>query len=391
MLDLSAIELLLQESLKDTFKQTHPSKDNKSHVVAGIDWLSRAQDKSGDNGVSAWYSLVNGWQPSYIETTGYIINTFLDASVYLKKPSLLRRAIKMADFLVGMQHELGGYRTSVPSRGVDSAPTVFNTSQDLLGLTDIYELTKKKKYLDSVILASDFLLSIQEPDGSWLKYTYGSMKHTYHTRVAWGILKVWKLTKKRMYYLAAIRNLEWAAKQQLANGWFQQNRLPNPDPEVPYTHTIAYAIEGFLWSGLLLKNKEYLEIAAKGALPIANYYLTHHFLPGTFDKNWVSKDNYTCLTGDAQLALMWLELFKYNGNPIFFNAAYQMLEFLKSTQSTESISPDSIRGAIKGSYPIYGDLPKNLGYCRYAYLNWSTKFFLDALIVEDQIIASLKK
>src|SRR5260221_412849 len=206
--------MLIDESLKDLFQMKHPVLSNKDHIIAGLEWLCRAQDQSGDNGVSAWFSLVNGWQPSYIETTGYIINTFLDASTYLHRPDLQKRAILMADFLVKMQHETGGYRTAVPSRGPESAlPTVFNTGQDLLGMTAVYQLTKKKKHLNSAVQAADFLLSIQEADGSWLKYTYGSMKHTYHTPGAWGILKVWQLTHKKKYLNAARKNLDWAAQR----------------------------------------------------------------------------------------------------------------------------------------------------------------------------------
>jgi len=381
-----SLTLLGFECFRDLLKCKYPVYSNEVHIKAGIDWLCRAQNISDDNGVSAWFSLVNGWQPSYIETTGYIINTFLDVSKKMNQPELKKRAIKMADFLILMQHELGGYRTAVPSRGAKSVPTVFNTGQDLLGLTDVYTLTKNRKYLHSATRAADFLLSIQESDGSWLKYTYGMMKHTYHTRVAWGILKVWQISGKKKYLNAAKKNLSWAEKQQQKNGWFTQNHLPLPNPKVPYTHTIAYAIEGFLWSGLILKNQKYLDIAAKGALPLANYYLCHDLLPGTFDQDWKSRDEYTCLTGDAQMALIWLELYKVTHKVTFLEAAQKMLLFLKSTQPTGSTVHLDIRGGIKGSLPIFGDILHNSGYCRLAYLNWSTKFFLDALLVEDQII-----
>ena len=45
----------------------------------------------------------------------------------------------------------------------------------------------------------------------------------------------------------------------------------------------------------------------------------------------------------------------------------------------------NIKGAIKGSFPIYGDIINNKGYCRMAYLNWATKFFIDALLAEERI------
>lgn len=377
--------LLLRESWKDFIQHSNGVYSNEVHIKAAIQWLCLAQDKTTDGGVSAWFSLLNGWQPSYIETTGYIINTFLESSQYFKNSELRERAIKMADFLVTMQDTTGGYRTVVPSRAVDSRPTVFNTGQDLLGLTDIYTLTKNKKYLNSVTKAADFLTEIQEEDGSWLKYTYGSMKHTYHTRVAWGILKVWEITKKPKYKKAALKNLNWAAQQLQSNGWFKQNNLPKPNPSVPYTHTIAYAIEGFLWSGILLKEKRYIQIASKSALPLAKIFLQSGFLAGTYDSNWKSNNTYTCLTGDAQLALIWLELYKLTKFSIFKQAGYKMLRYLKSNQNVLPSTEAEIKGALKGSNPLYGDLAKNEGYCRLAYLNWSTKFFIDALLSQEEI------
>ncbi len=384
MIDLQLVALS-SEIAREVRNQKHPVRDNSTHIEAGLAWLCRAQDLSGDFGVSAWYSLINGWQPSYIETTGYIINTFLDAAELYPRLKLEKRAIQMADFLIRMQHPLGGYRTAVPSRSIESVPTVFNTGQDLLGMTAAYSHTKKEKYRLSAIKAADFLLSIQESDGSWLQYTYGNMKHTYHTRVAWGLLKVWEITSEKKYKKAAIKNLEWAAKQQLANGWFKQNQLPSPNPDVPYTHTISYAIEGFLWSGLILGEKKYIEIAKRAALPLAHYFLRHQFMPGTFSQSWKSTNSYTCLTGDAQLSLMWLELFAYDHNFDFLKAALSMNQYLKSFHPTESDYDPNRRGALPGSFPIYGDLLHNQGYCRLAFLNWSTKFFIDALLCEGKL------
>ena len=183
---------------------------------------------------------------------------------------------------------------------------------------------------------------------------------------------------------AAIRNLNWASKYQLKNGWFENNELPLSNTQVPFTHTIAYAIEGFLWSGLILKDSKFLIIALKGSVPLLNYYLKNNFLPATLNEEWKSNDRYSCLTGDAQISLMWLELFKLTNEERFFTAASKMNSYLKRTQLINH-QIRNIRGAIAGSYPIFGDLIRNKGYCRLAYLNWSTKFFIDALLSEDAI------
>ena len=68
-----------------------PAKDNKFHLVEAIEWIKRAQDVNADGGVARGYSITwnpyfrsKGWQPSYPETTGYIIPTFFKTTKYFR-------------------------------------------------------------------------------------------------------------------------------------------------------------------------------------------------------------------------------------------------------------------------------------------------------------------
>ncbi len=355
---------------------------NRDHIFLALNWLKRAQDTTNQGGVSAWYSLVSGWSHSYIETTGYIINTFLDCARIYGSTDLQNRAAHMGDFLLTQEVAGGGFRTAVAEQQDPSPPTVFNTGQDLLGLTSLYEVTHENKYRDAAVRAADFLCEIQEPDGSWLKNTYGSTKHTYHTRVAWGLLRVYEITGIEKYKDSACKNLDWALVNQLPNGWYAVNHLPPPNSVVPFTHTISYAIEGFWWSSLILNSKPYAMSALKGAIPPLNYFLKYNKLPGTFDSQWQSKDVYSCLTGDAQLSLMWWQMYHLTGKQYFKEAGTKMNRYLKSKQVTKSLVPQTI-GGMAGSDPLWGDLLANRGYCRLAYINWATKFFIDALLAEE--------
>ena len=62
-------------SIKDTLKKHYPAYSNEVHIKAAMDWLSLAQKQNNDGGVSALFSLFEGWAPSYVETTGYIMPT----------------------------------------------------------------------------------------------------------------------------------------------------------------------------------------------------------------------------------------------------------------------------------------------------------------------------
>lgn len=375
---------LVSICIKDSLGIFYPEKENEIHIKAGLEWLKFAQDQSSDGGVSAWYSLLTGWMPSYIETTGYIISTFLDCSEYFKDKDLNKRATKMGDFLIRMQNSDGSFRRQVPEVCTDTSPIIFDTSQDIIGLTDLYKHTKISKYLDSAIKAADFLCKVQEKNGSWIKYEYGGCSRTYETRSSWALLKVFEITKNKKYKNCGVKNLNWAAKNQNANGWFKNNDLPHPNPDDPLTHTISYAIEGFLWSGILLNEKKYINFAKKAADRMLEYFNKNGFLPGTFNKNWHSSDHYACLTGNAQIALVWLELYKITKDMKYLTTAKKLNSYLKKTQDTK-IKDKNIRGGIKGSFPIYGDLVGFKGYCRMAYLNWAVKFFIDSLLAEETI------
>ena len=65
--------------------------------MATLAWLCRAQEVSGGGGVSAAFSLRDGWDVPYPETSGYIIGTFLAAADYLGEKSLFDRARRIGD------------------------------------------------------------------------------------------------------------------------------------------------------------------------------------------------------------------------------------------------------------------------------------------------------
>ena len=88
-------------------------RDHQTHLGGAIDWLCRAQDVRGGEsdagGVSAGWSFEDGWLPSYPETTGYIVETFLAAADFLKRPELITRAGRMIDWELSIQLSDGAF------------------------------------------------------------------------------------------------------------------------------------------------------------------------------------------------------------------------------------------------------------------------------------------
>ncbi|MBI3949930.1 MAG: terpene cyclase/mutase family protein [Acidobacteria bacterium] len=372
----------MQIIMRDSYGLSPSPHSDEDHLQAAMDWLCRAQDITGCGGVSAAYDLRVGWLPAYPETTGYIICTFLQHAAQKNETSYVERAIRMGDWEIEIQLPSGAVRGDV---GVNDHPMVFDTGQVILGWTALYRGTQLDRFLEAAIKAADWLLRVQDPDGSWSQYALRSVPHTYHTKVAWSLMEVYRLTDEETYKRAAESNILWALAQARHNGWFRHMGFTLD--KAPPTHTIAYTLQGLLEPLFYLEEDTRRKILAVIQTASENILAKCPFdedaahavligLPGTLNEKWESEDQYACLTGNVQMAIVWLKLYDINHETRLLNAALKLIDQVKATQSLDSTNP-GIRGAIAGSYPIWG------GYIPYTYLNWSTKFFADALLLKD--------
>lgn len=353
---------------KELVEVKAPSED-AIHLHRTMDWLCLAQDKSGCGGVSALYNLEKkSWGNPYRETTGYIIETFLNYSKSTGQKKYLERALQMGEWELEEQLIDGSYGEETKDGSIRKK--IFNTGQVMLGLFSLYDQINDVRYLNAARKAGDWLISNQEANGSWVNFTTAGPK-TYHARVAWPLLELYKRTGEDKYRAGAVKNLNWVLSQQEKNGWFRNCSLS--EPERPWTHLIAYTVRGVLESSLILENSEMFDTARLAAEKMLEFYEQKRVFPGTFDSKWQSKDNYSCLTGNVQTAIIWLKIYERTKEKRFRIGAEDIINDVKITQKIDSPIPE-IRGAIAGSYPIEGD------YASFAMLNWAAKFFADALM-----------
>ena len=128
----------------------------------------------------------------------------------------------------------------------------------------------------------------------------------------------------------------------------------------------------------MLKESAYLDSVVRGVEPLLAEVSSSGRLPGRWDAAWRATCTWDCLTGSAQFAGLLLRLFAITGEKRFRDAAGRVLAFLKSTQNC--LTADAgLRGGIKGSFPIGSE------YGRYQLLNWPTKFFVDALLLDEKL------
>jgi uncharacterized protein YyaL (SSP411 family) len=341
---------------------------------AVMEWLIIAQDATNDDGVAqAYFIKTKRWAASYPETTGYIMPTFFDYAALTKESQFRERAIRMAKWEQTIQLAEGGIQAST----IDAeriVATVFNTGMVIFGWVKAYQETGETAFLRCANKAAGWLQTVQDDDGAWRKYGSPVTAHalnTYNTRVAWALLEVDRVAPHDRLRAAARRNLDWALTQQQNNGWLANNCFF--DNSQPYTHTIGYAMRGFLESAGLLADHRYLKAAEAIFSGIEPSIYSSGFLAGRFDRNWHATVRYCCLTGSAQLALNGFRLYRLTGKATYRESATRLLGYVIRTQDLQTADLN-IRGGIAGSWPIEGEYhPKQ-------YPNWAAKFTADAIM-----------
>ncbi len=359
---------------RDLIGRRMPALDNRVHLVETVEWILRAQAVGGDPGISAGYSFEDGWVASYPETTGYTIPTLLAFGEYAAQAEVENRALAMADWLIGVQRPEGGFPGHFTDRV--NPPVVFNTGQIIFGLLAAHEFSGASRFLEAARRAAAWLIGIQDDDGAWRRFDYLGTVHVYNTRTAWALVELGLLARDRRMIDAGRHNLDWALRRQQPNGWFLDCSFRAG--EDPFLHTIAYTTQGLLEAGLRLKEGAWIHAAERACRSVLDHMGADGSIPGTFDRAWHPTARYSCLTGNAQMAVQWLRLYEITGDRAWANGARRALRFLKTLHDCQTRNA-AVRGAVKGSHPIWGR------YLFGSFPNWAAKFFADALLLDETL------
>jgi hypothetical protein len=351
--------------------------DATRHIREIIDWLKRAQDAGADRGVSYGVLFGEDFDVSYPETTGYICSSFVEQERLTGESELLTRAIEMGDWEIAVQLPegavMGGKFNTSPT------PAVFNTGMVLLGWSALVLRTGEERFRAAAARASDWLLSVQEPDGRWVR---GNSKYAnpggtlYNVMAAWGLCEAGVALGEERYVQGAIRNAEYCLSRQHPNGWLPDCCLSNVDE--PLLHTLAYSMQGLLGIGRLTRRDDLIAGAQKLADAQLLIMSPEGFLPGRQRQDFTAAADWCCLTGSAQTSAVWSQLYQLRHDQKYRTAVEVVNRYLMARHDVRN--PDlRLRGGVPGSWPVWG------GYGRLQILNWATKFLLDALTLEGVI------
>lgn len=364
---------LLPVGSRSTSDESFDAKLSRS-VSNAIAWIERAQDADPSGGVPAVYAPWRGWSAPYPETTGYIIPTLLAWGTQLARPELAKRATRMGEWLLSIQHEDGAFPGGVWTAGQTQAPSVFNSGQILFGLVALWKASGEARWQEAGLRCARWLLSQQDPDGAWRRFAYRETLHVYKSRVAWAMALAGKHWGDASLLAGAARNIDNALSFQDARGWFEHASFDAGTP--PVLHTFVYTVQGVLETGAVLQREDFVRRAVLSSIALCDAQSTDGSLPGKVDAQF-SPGGFRCLTGIAQQAIVWGRLHQL-GHPDrpWLKHSEAALAYLLRVQVRK---PGHVNdGGFAGSRPLWGP------YMRFRYPNWAVKFYLDAVLSHSQ-------
>lgn len=368
------------KAVSDRIRRRRPPGSLDAHLLAAVDWICRAHDASVDEGVPHSFDLKAGnWLPSYPETTGYIIPTLFDVARVFGRPELAERALRMARWEASIQMPDGGIQAGVIG-AEPLVPTIFNTGQVLFGLVRATKETGDPLLRKAAHAAARWLVRAQDPDGSWRRFPSPfttTQVATYNTRSAFALAQAAVTFGEEEYLTAAVRNVDWAISQSRANGWLAGNCLSHHADDRALTHTLAYAIRGIFEVGAASGRDDLVARGVELAAATAKLQRVDGSLPGYVSPAWRPLARWSCVTGNAQMALNWVRIARLTGNTQPLEWARKANAFNMSVQDLRSENP-GVRGGVPGSFPFDG------GYMTWRFPNWAAKFFVDALLIQRE-------
>jgi hypothetical protein len=366
------IEILRCLSLGKRYKYRNFSLiELEDHLDKAVKWIINSVKFSPDEGSSQSYRIFLGWNKSFPETTGYIIPTLFDYINYSPKEEYILRdlAVTMGKWLVSVQLDNGSCMQGLYyGHKQDQKPIVFNTGQNLLGYLRLFQETHDDEFYDAAIRSANFLLDCQNDTGAYIKYCYNDLTASYNVRSAWAVLMLGKHFEISRYIDAAYKNIMWTLNQQDSNGWFKYNEFKNN--KNVNTHAIAYVLEGLIGSYFLLREKKLLDAVILTTEGMLRRFEIRGWIAGEHDEFFKYKSYYSCVTGNIQLAGVWLDLFKITKDMRYLSGSLKLLDWVLQYHNITSDNL-GIRGGIPGSIPLWGR------YAPFKFPNWAAKFFVD--------------
>jgi hypothetical protein len=338
--------------------------DDGEHALAAAHWLIEAQRVSGGGGFAHSYHLLQGWQPPYPETSGYIVPTLHRLARQSGRAMFAASAASAAAWLLGVQNADGSFND------LEGRRQAFDTGQILIGFNFLAAEEPDQAIRAAMTRAAKWLCRVQEADGSYVAAAYNARPHAYYSRVGAALATAGRLLGDEAIREAGIRNLRWCLAQQEPNGFFRHLSF---DVEPPFLHTMIYVIEGLLDGHAELGDETLFAAALRFAEKLlAISQSRDSILRSQYRADYGVANGEKCLTGLAQWAGVCLRFAAAPGKSAWREEAGKTIDYLKAQQIF--CRDPRLHGGLLGSDLLRGR------YMSLAIPNWGQKFFIDALL-----------
>jgi len=283
-----------------------------THYTKALDWIR-------NNTIPEQGIIVNSKERvPYLEVTGYLIPTLLDAGE-------LNLAEQYAEFLLYMQRPNGSFS------GPDGREYIFDTGQALRGLNRAAE--RWERFKPATQRAADYLASSVQENGQ-IPAIYGdAISENVHVFVLPAMAEAAEVLNNPDYLQAAKKALHY------------YKNVSDILSEDILTHFFSYIIDGFIDMG----EEEFVR-------PAVEKIFTRQKKDGSISAypnvKWV------CTTGLAQLGIV----------------AYKLGMKEQAEKAWECVAKSQ-----NDSGGFYGSVGRGAQYFQDAEISWANKFFLDAM------------
>ena len=343
-------------------RQRGPVDDDAAHLRLGVAWLLAAQ-RAGGGGFAHSYHVLDGWQPAYPETTGYILPTLHRLHLLWGDAGLCDAVATAARWLEKIQAKDGSFLDLSGQR------QVFDTGQILIGFNYLARHAADLISPDAHRAAARWLGGIQAADGSFVAFAYKGRPHAYYSRVGAALIDAGQILGEPAIEAAGRRNLDWTIGQQQANGFF---KFASFDERPAFLHTIVYVLEGLLDGHAATGEPHYLAAARACAEHLYDASRRDGLLRSQYAEDFSVANAEYCMTGLAQWAGVCQRLAGAGETRAWIGQANASIAFLKAHQIRSR--REHLNGGLMGSVPMWGR------YLTGSIPNWGIKFFLDALL-----------
>ncbi len=381
---------------------------------------SRHVFRNADAFYESFHSGKKKYSFLYCEITGYAINFFLNLYKIKQEENFLNTAKKAGNFLVRFQAKEGNLRGAIPWNVNEDGKAhhlyySFDTGVCLNGLADLYMVTGEKQYLQSAVMAADWLIGqAQNDDGSYravfdriqnvfnsfmlLKYWSGD-RGCLHIKNIRGLIKTYKISRNEEYLKSIRKTMSWSKKMQDEDGSFPATQ----GKDFIFTHSHCYAIEGIISAFIFCNDTEcrrQILAAADWLLKTQNrdgsfydyYHLPNIFLRLRLSDSRVKRIYHGTITVDSQkiirikrtdatsqAARILVFVYIITQNSRYKKAALKALDFINKMQS-RSPNKNENGGICFGRLDFMGIKRKSK-----LYTSWSGMFAANAMYLLGQI------